>query len=152
MLTSRARYALKALVYLAKQGERGPVQAAAISLGAGIPVSFLEQILGELRRRGMVRSRSGKGGGYTLGREPADIDLLSVIRAIDGPVAPLPCLSHTAYHRCADCPDEGACGTRRLLHHAHEQSLRTLSAITLASAVRDDAGSAVDRTENAAAS
>src|SRR6187551_161482 len=108
MLTSRARYAIKALVHLAGQVGRGPVQASSISADAGIPMAFLEQILGELRRRGLVRSRSGKGGGYVLGRDATDIDVLTIIRAIDGPVAPLPCLSHTAYQRCRDCPDEGS--------------------------------------------
>ena len=140
MLTNRARYALKALIYLARHRNDGPIQGSVISQAEGIPVSFLEQILAELRRRTLVRSRSCKGGGYVLARNPADIDVLTVIRAIDGPIAPLPCLSKTAYHRCADCPDEGACGTRRLLHRAHDQSLQTLSSITLADALTSDGG------------
>ena len=115
MLTNRTKYALKALLYLARRRGEGRMRAADISEAERIPPKFLEQILHELRNKGMVRSQVGKGGGHELARDPEDIDLLSVIRAIEGPVAPLPCLSQTAYARCDDCPDENRCGARRTL-------------------------------------
>lgn len=111
------------------------MRAADISLAEQIPPKFLEQILHELRNKGMVRSQVGKGGGHELARDPEDIDLLSVIRAIEGPVAPLPCLSQTAYARCDDCPDENRCGARRLMSQAHEASLTALAGTALSDAL-----------------
>jgi Rrf2 family protein len=134
MLTNRAKYAIKALLHLARHRGEGTVQAQVIAREEQIPPKFLEVILLQLRNRGLIHSRVGKGGGHELAKDPAEVDLLTVVRAIDGPVAPLPCLSHTAYQRCDDCPDEAACGARRLLQEAHEVQVRQLSATTLADA------------------
>ena len=135
MLTNRTKYALKALLYLARHRGEGRARAADISPAEQIPPKFLEQILHELRNKGMVRSQVGKGGGHELARDPEDIDLLSVIRAIEGPIAPLPCLSQTAYARCDDCPDENRCGARRLMSQAYEASLTALAGTALADAL-----------------
>ena len=135
MLTNRTKYALKALLYLARHRGEGRARAADISTAEQIPPKFLEQILHELRNKGMVRSQVGKGGGHELARDPEDIDLLSVIRAIEGPIAPLPCLSQTAYARCDDCPDENRCGARRLMSQAYEASLTALAGTALADAL-----------------
>ncbi len=135
MLTNRTKYALKALLYLARRRGQGRARAADISAAEQIPPKFLEQILHELRNKGMVRSQVGKGGGHELARDPQDIDLLSVIRAIEGPIAPLPCLSQTAYARCEDCPDENRCGARRLMSQAYEASLSALAGTALSDAV-----------------
>jgi Rrf2 family protein len=135
VLTNRAKYALKALLHLARRRGDGPVQASVIAEAERIPPKFLEVILTQLRHRGIVRSRVGKGGGHELAREPDEVDLLTVVRAIDGPVAPLPCLSHTAYARCDDCVDESTCGARMLLAKAHELQVRQLSRTTLADAL-----------------
>src|SRR3954463_10590014 len=132
MLTHRAKYALKALLYLARNAGQGPQQAATIAESESIPLKFLEAILIQLRHKGLVRSKVGKGGGHELGQPPGDIDLLTVVRAIDGPVAPLPCLSHTAYQRCDDCQSEATCGVRQMLAKAHEQQVKQLSKSTLA--------------------
>lgn len=134
MLTNRAKYALKALLYLARNAGKGPQQAATIAEVETIPYKFLEAILIQLRHRGLIRSKVGKGGGHELALDPAEIDLLTVVRAIDGPVAPLPCLSHTAYQRCDDCRSEATCGVRRLLAKAHELQVEQLSKSTLADA------------------
>jgi Rrf2 family protein len=112
----------------------GTVKAQVIAREEQISPKFLEVILLQLRNQGLIHSRVGKGGGHELAKDPAEINMLTVVRAIDGPVAPLPCLSHTAYQRCDDCPDEAACGTRRLLKEAHEVQVRQLSATTLADA------------------
>jgi Rrf2 family protein len=135
MLTHRAKYALKALLYLARRTDETPVGAGVIAEAEHIPLKFLEVILTQLRNHGLIISKVGKGGGHRLGKSPREIDLLTVVRVIDGPVAPLPCLSQTAYHRCDDCPDEDACGVRRLLTAAHDQQLKFLAKTTLAQAL-----------------
>lgn len=137
MLTSRTRYGLKALVHLALRREEGPVNAAQIAEAEDIPPKFLEAILVELRNKGLIHSKAGRGGGHQLAREPRDISVLEVLRAIEGPVAPLPCLSRTAYHRCDDCPDEDACGTRRVMGLVYDATLGQLERTTLADAIRE---------------
>jgi Rrf2 family protein len=135
MITMRAKYAIKALLHLAKHVGEGPLQAAAIASSEHIPFKFLEGILIQLRNAGLVGSKLGKGGGHFLVKEPGDISLLTVIRAIDGPVAPLVCLSQTAYRRCDDCDDEKRCVTRKLFAQVHETQLEQLSQITLADGI-----------------
>ncbi len=132
MLTHRAKYALKALIHLAQRAGTGPIQAGMIAEAEHIPPKFLELILVQLRSAGLIRSRVGKGGGHEINKDPAEITLLTVIRTIDGPVAPLPCLSLTAYTRCDDCDDEATCGTRQLLQGAHTASIEAMSGTTLA--------------------
>jgi Rrf2 family protein len=135
MLTNRAKYAIKALLHLAQHRGEGPIQAGVISQRERIPLKFLELILLQLRNQGIIRSKVGKGGGHELVRDPADIDVLTVVRTIDGPVAPLPCLSKTAYARCDDCPDEKSCGARRLLSDIHDAALAIMGRTTLADAI-----------------
>ncbi len=135
VLTHRAKYAIKALLHLARKRGEGPVQAGAIAEAERIPHKFLELILTQLRNHGIIRSKVGKGGGHELARDPNEVDLLTIVRAIDGPVAPLPCLSHTAYTRCEDCSDESTCGARMLLMKAHEMQVRELSRTTLGDAL-----------------
>jgi len=132
MLTNRAKYALKALLFLARHADEGPMQAASIAAAESIPHKFLEAILIQLRHKGIIRSKVGKGGGHSLAQPPDKIPVLGVIRAIDGPVAPLACLSHTAYLRCSDCSSESTCGVRRMLAEAHELQVKHLSIMTLA--------------------
>ena len=136
MLTNRAKYAIKALLNLARRRGEGTVQAQVIAREEQIPAKFLEVILLQLRNQGLIHSRVGKGGGHELAKDPADINLLTVVRAIDGPVAPLPCLSKTAYSRCEDCPDEKSCGARRLFKEVHEATIEVMGRITLADAAK----------------
>src|SRR5512144_1822413 len=114
MISQKAKYALRALIALARADEGCPVQISDIARSQVIPKKFLEQILLELKRDGLVASRRGKQGGYLLRRSSSDISFGEVLRLIDGPVAPLPCLSKTAYRRCADCQDEGTCEIRHV--------------------------------------
>jgi Rrf2 family protein len=132
MLTHRAKYAIKALLHLVEYRGKGPVSAGSIATHQHIPSKFLELILLQLRNSGIIRSKIGKKGGHELIHEPGDIDILTVVRAIDGPIAPLPCLSKTAYSRCEDCPDEKTCGARLLFRGVHEAALEIMSATTLA--------------------
>ncbi|HEY1961056.1 MAG TPA: Rrf2 family transcriptional regulator, partial [Rhizomicrobium sp.] len=107
---------------------------AHIAAEARVPRKFLEQILLDLKRRGIVRSLRGRQGGYMLGREPADISFADVIRQTDGPLALSPCVSATAYHRCADCVDEATCAIRKVLMAARDATAAVLETSTLASA------------------
>ena len=102
MISQKAKYALRALLSLAKADGGSPVQISDIAREQAIPKKFLEQILLEMKKERLVESRRGKQGGYLLARPAADIPFGEVLRLIDGPLAPLPCLSQTAYRRCED--------------------------------------------------
>ena len=132
MLTRRAKYAFKALVFLAESQTRGPVQIEAIAAEAKIPRRFLEHILLELKRGGFVVSRRGRAGGYALAKRPRDVTIGGILRVIDGPIAPLSCISRTAYRPCRDCPDEAACAVRRIFASAYEATLQAMDATTIA--------------------
>lgn len=114
MLSMKAKYALRALCALALQPE-AVRPARALAVEARIPEKFLESILVDLRNAGFVQSRRGLLGGHTLARPPAGIMLGDVIRAIDGPIAPLRCASLTAYKPCEDCEDPQHCALRDLM-------------------------------------
>lgn len=138
MLTSKAKYALRAMIDLAAQpGEpsRRPVFIGDVAARQGIPRRFLENILLELRKHGLVVSHRGKSGGYVLAKEPELITFADVIRAIDGPLALTPCTSRTAYRRCEDCLDEATCAIRRTLEQVRDASAEILEGTTLAQAV-----------------
>jgi Rrf2 family protein len=132
MLPMKSRYALKALVFLAQHQEDGPVLISDIAEAEAIPRKFLEAILLELRNHGILASRRGRGGGYLLRMPPDQVNLGSVIRALTGPMAPLPCLSVTAYQRCQECQDEATCAVRLLLADVHAATLRIVDGTTLA--------------------
>lgn len=140
MISQKARYAFKALIALAEAGPGTTLQAGEIAAAHAIPRAFLEQILLDLRRAGIVGSRRGRGGGFVLLRDPGEIYFGPVLRLVDGPVAPLPCLSRTAYRRCEDCADEEACRIRRVFGAAYEAQLAVLETTSLADAI---AGGAV---------
>jgi Rrf2 family protein len=135
MLSQKARYALKALFALAACPPGAPATIAEIAATARAPRKFLEQILLELKKRGLVHSHRGKRGGYTLGRSAEKITFAEVIRAIDGPLALVPCASATAYRRCDDCPDEAACALRRVMMAAREATAGILERCTLLDAL-----------------
>jgi len=132
MLTKKSKYALKALSVLAKEYGQGPVLISDMAQREEIPRKFLEIILLELKNAGMLQSRKGKGGGYSLGRAPQNITLGSVIRVLDGPLAPLPCVSRTAYIRCRECRDERTCGIRMVMKDVRDATAQILDSTTLA--------------------
>lgn len=131
MLPMKARYAVKALVQLAQSAPGQPVAIAHISAQQGIPRKFLEAILVQLRNAGILASKRGKDGGYWLRVPPAEIALGDVLRHVAGPLAPVPCLSKTAYRRCDECVDEAACSVRLLLADVHAATLRIVDNTTL---------------------
>jgi Rrf2 family protein len=132
MLTMKTKYALKALGQLALAPPGSQMLIAEIAEREEIPKKFLEAILVELKQHGFVRSRKGRGGGYMLAKNPDTITLASVIRVLDGPIAPVPCLSRTAYRRCDGCKDEATCGVRLVLRDAYAASVHVLEGTTLA--------------------
>lgn len=135
MISQKAKYALKALLALARAPTGRPLAIREVAARETIPQSFLEQILIELRRAGFVESRRGKDGGYLLARPAGDIRLGQVLRLVDGPLAPLPCLSRTAYRRCPDCSDEAACTVRRIFAEAYDATVTVMDRTTLADAI-----------------
>jgi len=134
MLSQKARYALHALIVLAEHTGEQPMQIATIAEEARVPRKFLEQILVDLKKRGIVRSQRGRAGGYFIGRAPKDISFAEVIRTIDGPLALAPCVSVTAYHKCEDCVDEATCSIRKVLLAARDATADVLEQRNLAQA------------------
>ena len=137
MLSQKARYALRAVLVLAALKPAQSMQIAEIAQQAHVPRKFLEQILLDLKRRGIVHSHRGKYGGYILGRAPKEIAFAEVIRAIDGPLALSPCASVTAYRRCDDCVDETTCAIRKVLMKVRDATSEILEQRTLAEALAD---------------
>jgi Rrf2 family protein len=127
----KTRYALKALTQLALAGRGNVVLIGELAEREGIPQKFLEAILRELKQDGLLMSRKGRGGGYALNQDPKAVTLAQVIRALEGPLAPVPCLSQTAYRRCDECKDEHSCGVRLVLRDLHQATMRVLEGTTL---------------------
>jgi Rrf2 family protein len=139
MLSQKARYALRALVELAR-AEAPQVTSGELALRADAPRKFLEAILLELSRNHLVVSRRGKFGGYTLARPAHEISFAEVIRVIDGPLALAPCVSpRLNFRKCDDCPDREACSLREALMRARDATADVLEAYTLADAARSGA-------------
>ena len=139
MLSQKAKYALRALVELAR-AEEPQLTAGEIALRADAPRKFLEAILLELSRNRLVASRRGKFGGYSLARPAAEISFAEVIRIVDGPLALAPCVSpRLGFRKCEDCPDLAACTLREALLRARDATADVLEAYSLADAARPGA-------------
>lgn len=134
MISQRAKYALRALLALAEKSPES-MSAAEIAAGERIPRKFLEQILVDLKRDGLIQSRRGAAGGYLLLRPADTITFGHVLRLIDGPIAPLPCLSRIAYRRCEDCKNEATCKVRRVFADVANSARRVLDHTTIADAL-----------------
>jgi len=132
MLSKKAKYGLKAMSILAKEYGHGPLIIGDIAKRERIPSKFLELILLELKKKGFLQSKKGKGGGYYLTRLPETISVGALIRALDGPLALLPCVSQMAYERCAECPDEDVCGIRNVFKEVRDSTVGILERTTLA--------------------
>jgi Rrf2 family protein len=134
MLSQKSHYALRALLVLAARGNDDPVQISEIAERANVPRKFLEQILLELKKPGIVRSHRGRAGGYSLGRSAKDISFADILRVTDGPLALSPCVSVMAYRKCDDCFDEVVCGIRKALLAARDATAQVLESRSLAAA------------------
>jgi Rrf2 family protein len=133
MLSKKSKYAINALLYIARHAEEGrPVLASEIAQHEKIPHKFLEAILLDLKNAGMLRSKRGRNGGYFLKMQPEEINLITVMRLFDGPIALLPCVSLNYYDRCDECQDEKTCGIRTVFLSIRDFTLDTLRNNTLA--------------------
>jgi Rrf2 family protein len=130
MLSKKAQYAFRALTNLARNEGKGHLPISSIVKEYPISTKFLETILLELRKGGVLGSKRGKGGGYFLMTRPENINLAQVIRILDGPIAPLKCVSLNFYEKCDDC-NEVSCGLKRLMAEVRDANLRILENRTL---------------------
>jgi len=135
MLSKKAKYGLKAMFHLARRFDEGPQLIVTIAAEENIPRKFLEQILLELKKHGMLNSKMGKGGGYHLNRTPNKIYMGEIIRVLDGPIAPYPCVSQTAYARCKECKNEKTCEIRKVLYQVREATSTILDKTSLQKAM-----------------
>jgi Rrf2 family protein len=131
MISKKAKYAIKALKVLTEEFGKGPVLISYISARENIPKKFLEAILLELRNHGILQSQKGKGGGYLLRIDPARVNLAQVLRVIDGPIAPTPCVSHNFYVKCDDCEDEVTCALKPIMERVRDANLGVYENTTL---------------------
>lgn len=131
MLSKKSQYAFKALVYLTEHAVKGPVLISEIAEKKNIPLKFLENILLELRKAGILDSKKGKGGGYYFASDPRNVSLAKIMRLIDGPIALLPCVSLNFYEKCKDC-DEANCGLNRMMIQVRDATLKVLENKTVA--------------------
>jgi Rrf2 family protein len=132
MLTQRSRYALRALIFIARSGGVAPVPISTIAADQKLPRKFLEAILLDLKNGGLVTSYRGKMGGYRLARPAGQISFGEIIRQIEGPLALVPCVSVSAYQRCVDCFEESTCVIRKTMLEVREQTAAILDHTSLA--------------------
>jgi Rrf2 family protein len=145
MLSQKSKYALKALIVLAQEHGHGPVLISDIATRERIPRRFLELILLELKNGGVLQSRKGKGGGYLLSKPAGNISVGQVLRILEGPLAPLPCVSRTAYQKCEECVDERTCGVRILMKEVRDATAAILDSTTLEDVLRRSQAAATGR-------
>ena len=138
MLTKKTKYAVKALMALARNKENKPMLISEIAAKEQLPKKFLEAILLELKRSGFLGSKKGAGGGYYLMKKAEEIVLAAIIRVIDGPIALLPCVSLNFYERCEECIDETYCGIRHVMKDVRDATLKILTETTLADMIANE--------------
>jgi Rrf2 family protein len=134
-LSKRGEYGIRSMIFLARNASAGElIQLKQISSKENIPTKYLEQIMLALRHAGLLHSRLGIGGGYYLAKAPSEINLGQIVRTLDGPLAPVNCVSQMAYEPC-DCPDERTCGLRLAMLEVRNSISNVLDNTTLADVV-----------------
>jgi len=136
MLSKKTKYAINALVFLARKENSQPVLISEIAEKQHIPKKFLEAILLDLRRAGILNSKKGKGGGYYLQKKADEVNLADVIRLFDGAIAFLPCVTHKYYERCEECVDENICGIRDVFFQVRNETVEILKRSTLSEIIK----------------
>lgn len=137
MLSKKCKYAIHALVHMAKDpGEKFLIKD--ISEACFIPKKFLEAILLDLKRAGILGSKQGKGGGYSMRRDPSEVNLAEVVRLFDGAIAAVPCATYKFYERCAECTDEETCAVRDTFLQVRNATVEMLKASTLEDLVKKE--------------
>ena len=139
MISNKAKYAFRALLAVAAAPDGESLTSAEIARRYAIPHKFLEQILLDLKKAGILESRRGKSGGYVMLRPADTVTFGEVLRLFEGPLAPLPCLSRQSYRRCEDCVSEATCEIRREFGRAYDASRQVLDSRTLADALANSA-------------
>lgn len=130
-LSQRGEYALRALLVLGLHYDKGVVPIQTISNEQNIPKKFLEQILNDLKRTGAIESKRGIAGGYRLARPPQDITLASIIRHLEGALAPISCVSERFYEKCS-CPNEARCAIRNVMKEVREKVVEIMEHVSVA--------------------
>ena len=138
MLSKKTKYAIRALIALGEHFGGESMNILSISQKEKIPKKFLEQILLEMRNAGFLFSKKGAGGGYSLLKNPAEINLVQVMRLTGGPIAQLPCVSLNFYRRCEECKEEATCGIRATFMSVRDATLKILSETTIADLIRKE--------------
>ena len=138
MITQKTKYALKALMVLGDERalDGQALRIEEIARRSGAPKRFLEHILLDIRNAGIIASTRGRSGGYQLIKDPSQVPISELLRLIDGPMAPLQCLSRGSYQRCDDCADEAACRIRRIFAEVFWSYLVMIESLTLADIIR----------------
>lgn len=126
MLAKKTKYGIKALTYLCRRSNDGPIPISVIAEAENISHKFLESILLTLKKGGILTSKKGKNGGYYFLKNPKDIPMAEIIRLLSGPIAMVPCVSLNFYEKCDDCPDEATCGINRLMLEVRDSTLKVL--------------------------
>lgn len=138
MLSKKTKYAISALVTLARQEKDNPMLISKIASESNVPKKFLEQILLELRNAGLLKSKKGAGGGYYLGKSAEEIKLVQVLRLTGGPIALLPCVSLNFYEKCEECADEETCGIRDVFIGVRDAALEILTNTSVADVIQKE--------------
>ena len=135
-ISKRTQYGLKAMLALSRHYREGPTMIATLAKEESIPLKFLESILLDMKGRGLLVSKVGRKGGYQLSRPPSAVTVGSIIRIIEGPLAPLPCASETAFRACGECKDVENCPTRIVMRRVRDAISDVLDRTTLAEMIR----------------
>jgi len=136
LLSKKTKYAINALVYIAKHRSEQPIPVSRIAEEQHIPLKFLESILTELKNARILNSKKGKYGGYSLNGEPDEIHMARVMRLFDGAIALLPCVTYEFYERCEECIDEQTCGIRQIAMEIRNETVKRLKEATLAEIIK----------------
>jgi len=138
LLSKKTKYAINALVYLAKMPPKQPVLISEIAEKEHIPKKFLETILLDMRNAGILNSKKGKGGGYYLIKKPEEVNLAEIIRYFDGAIGLLPCVTHKYYEKCDECVDENTCGIRMAFLQIRNETVELLKKDTLQKLIENE--------------
>jgi Rrf2 family protein len=136
VLSKKTKYAINALVFIAKNKDEQPISVSRISEEQNISQKFLESILTELRNARILNSKKGNYGGYSLNGAPEEIHMAKVMRLFDGAIALLPCVTYEFYERCEECTDEETCGIRQIAMEIRNETVKRLKAATLADIIK----------------
>jgi Rrf2 family protein len=126
LLTKKTKYALRALIVLVKAPNSKPMLISEIAASGNLPKRFLESILLEMKKKHLLGSKMGSGGGYYLLQPPSEIKVSTVIRILEGPIALLPCVSINFYQRCEECQNERTCSIREMMEKVREATLKIM--------------------------